>query len=174
MKKASLFISLVLCFLIISTNCFAAWRWANPSTSFGQIILVPATHVDFSYVKDSVTIDQRAVTVVTVRNANLDKTITLKSVNFYDPEGVFIIDLLGSPQTINPLASMRFSTTDLAVPLYPARGNRPTILIEWEAGKKVVPPNVNSNHSIIRSDGDGYVFLGVTETAPQIIKERVR
>lgn len=77
---------------------------------------------------------------VTFHNIDLDNSIMIKSVKYYDSEGNLIDDYLTSPVTLKPLASTNFYIEDNDT----RGGVGGNFLIEWVADKKVAKPIAES------------------------------
>ncbi|WP_026102070.1 DUF3124 domain-containing protein [Geminocystis herdmanii] len=73
---------------------------------------------------------------VTFHNTDLENSIIIKSIEYYDTEGNLIENFLTSPVSLKPLAS-----TNFFIPDNDTRGGiGANLLIEWVADKKVFSP----------------------------------
>ncbi|NCO74852.1 MAG: DUF3124 domain-containing protein [Cyanobacteria bacterium] len=103
----------------------------------GQIIYIPVySNIYHSNQQRS---HNLAVTV-SFHNIDLDNSIIIKSVKYYDTQGNLIDDYLASPVTLKPLASTNFYIEDSDI----RGGIGANFLMEWVADKKVVKPFAES------------------------------
>jgi hypothetical protein len=77
---------------------------------------------------------------LSIRNTDPGKPFTLKSVNYYDSEGVLLKHYLDKPLAISPLGSTRF-----IVPESESKGGAGAkFLVEWESSSAVSEPIIES------------------------------
>ncbi len=77
---------------------------------------------------------------LSIRNTDPDKSLTLKSVNYFDSEGRLLQRYLDKPTTLGPLGS-----TTYIVPESESKGGAGAkFLVEWEAPAAVVEPIIES------------------------------
>jgi len=77
---------------------------------------------------------------LSIRNTDPGKPFTLKSVNYYDSEGVLLKHYLDKPLAIAPLGSTRFIVPELES----KGGAGAKFLVEWEASSAVSEPIIES------------------------------
>lgn len=77
---------------------------------------------------------------LSIRNTDPDKSLTLKSVDYYDSEGRLLQRYLDKPMAIGPLGSTRY-----IVPESESKGGAGAkFLVEWEAPAAVIEPIIES------------------------------
>jgi len=77
---------------------------------------------------------------LSIRNTDPGKPFTLKSVNYYDSEGILLRQYLDKPITLNPLGS-----TQYIVPESETKGGvGAKFLVEWESATAVTEPIIES------------------------------
>ncbi len=77
---------------------------------------------------------------LSIRNTDPDNAFTLKSVNYYDSEGVLLQHYLDKPLTIAPLNSTRYIVRESES----KGGSGAKFLVEWEAKSAVIEPIIES------------------------------
>ena len=79
-------------------------------------------------------------TTLSVRNIDPDRSMTLKSVDYYDSEGGLLDRYLDKPVTVPAMGSVRY-----IVPESETKGGAGAkFLVEWEASQAVVEPVIES------------------------------
>ncbi|MCB1189333.1 MAG: DUF3124 domain-containing protein [Leptospiraceae bacterium] len=77
---------------------------------------------------------------ISIHNIDLNNSIVLKFVKYYDTNGTFLNDYISKPVKLGPLAS-----TDFFIEQHDTRGGvGANFLIEWVSETKVSPPIVES------------------------------
>ena len=76
---------------------------------------------------------------IAIHNTDLNKTITVTKVFYFNNDGVLVKDFLKSPQTLAPLA-----TTHFFVPESDQSGTGANFIVEWTANAAVTEPLVES------------------------------
>ena len=77
---------------------------------------------------------------LSIRNTDQERSLTLKSVNYYDSEGNLLRQYLEQPTVIKPLGSTRY-----IVPESESKGGSGAkFLVEWEAKPSVNEPIIES------------------------------
>jgi hypothetical protein len=140
MKKILILLLVAMCLFVLSINAFAE------SSKKKQTVYVPAVHNDLSVESES----RIGLTRLVIRNIDLQKPITLISVDFYDSDGTLIKEYLDSKLSLGPLASITFINDDLQN-LYP-NGDRPSFIVKWEGDKGVNSPIIASSIGILTLD----------------------
>lgn len=103
----------------------------------GQIIYIPVySNIYHSNQQRS----QNLGVTVTFHNIDLDHSIIIKSVKYYDTQGNLIDNYLTSPVSLKPLASTNFYIEDNDT----RGGVGANFLIEWVADNKVAKPMAES------------------------------
>lgn len=103
----------------------------------GQIIYIP---IYSNIYHSSQKRNHNLAVTVTFHNIDLDNSIIIKSVKYYDTQGNLLEDYLTSPVTLKPLASTNFYIEDNDT----RGGVGANFLIEWVAEKKVAKPIAES------------------------------
>ena len=170
MKKAGFAISVVLCLVLLSTKVFA---FGTVTKSRGQIVYASA-----SYITGGVSTASRLV----IRNLDPNNSITVNSVDFYDPDGVLVFSFPqaadGStfPKEIDPLASISvWAHPYVLVPegVYPSPSSlgRHSFLVDWEADRVVNAPSMGVVVAIWGVMA-GIPFSDIEVIGSQVIKEK--
>jgi hypothetical protein len=134
MKKAVAFVSLVLCVALATGTTFAVEK-LTLHTAY-----VPATYMDTSdYDPSGIVLKKRiSITQLNIRNVDLDRDITVTSVNFYGPDGQIVKAYLPAPEDIGPLASITFyaELDVLGIPPYDRTAGQPSFIVKYESSKE--------------------------------------
>ena len=105
--------------------------------SIGQTIYVPV--YSSIYHGDKKRIWELAVTL-SIRNTNINNSILINSVDYYDNDGKKLKIFIKRPQKLKALASIEFiiNESDLS------GGTGANFIVKWDSDKKVNPPLVES------------------------------
>jgi hypothetical protein len=105
MKKGAVFVSVLLCLVLATGTALAGKK------STGQTVYVPASYTDTSdYDPDGNLLKSRiTLTQLNIRNTDRNRSIEVKSVKFYDPDGQLVKEYLAEPEILDPLASVTFN-----------------------------------------------------------------
>ena len=109
----------------------------NIQTSMGQTVYVPIYSHIYSGVKAR-PFDLAAT--LSIRNTNLQSSIIIVSVKYYDTAGKLIKDYLDGPIELNALASTRYIIKEDDK----AGGSGANFIVIWQSEKKVNPPIIES------------------------------
>jgi hypothetical protein len=132
-NKALLPLLLTLLFLVRPAGAVVLNKW------LGQTVYVPVySHI---YADDRYRNTPFLLTAtLSIRNTDPDKSLTLKSVDYYDSEGLLLHRYLDKPVAIGPLGS-----TYHVVPESESKGGAGAkFLVEWEAPAAVIEPIIES------------------------------
>ena len=77
---------------------------------------------------------------VSVRNIDLDQSLILNSVRYYDNEGKLLTEYLDSPRQIAPLATLTFVVAQLDK----EGGLGANFLIDWESAEPIAEPIIEA------------------------------
>ncbi len=127
--------------------------------SAGQTVYVPIYSHIYSGVKGR-PFDLAAT--LSIRNTNLQNSITLISVKYYDTSGKQVADYLKSPTMLGPLVSTRYIITEDDK----AGGSGANFIVIWKSEQNVNPPIIEAV-MIGTHSGQGISFL----SGGQVIKE---
>ena len=105
--------------------------------STGQTVYVPIYSHIYSGVKGR-PFDLAAT--LSIRNTNLQDSITLISVKYYDTSGKQVADYLKSPTELGPLVSTRYIITEDDK----AGGSGANFIVVWKSEQKVNPPIIEA------------------------------
>ena len=176
MRKISFLIFFVVCLILITAPAYGQ----SFEISKGQIVYVPAVH---GYLYGN---EWMARTVLIIRNVDLNRRITVNSVELYGPDGNKVdYEFLAEPEELDPLESIAFLIPpppyvefwgpDAAIePGIPKEG-RPGFIVRWTAAKPVNTPIINSSAVIVYQEGGLGVglpnFSGLTFQSARVLKE---
>ena len=171
MKKTVILISVVLCLILLATTAFAA---KPVDVSRGQLVFVGASYNDLSYMRDGQVINQFTTTKLFIRNIDLERPITVLSVDFYGPDGALVHEYVDTPIVIDPLTAAEFVTSFpvLGRPVFEAGEGVPCFLVKWKANKLVNEPIIAASISIVRLDGNFIEFLATQSIRGVVLKEK--
>lgn len=127
--------------------------------SNGQTVYVPIYSHIYSGVKGR-PFDLAAT--LSIRNTNLQNSITLISVKYYDSDGKLVADYLKAPTQLGPLVSTRYIITEDDK----AGGSGANFIVIWNSEQNVNPPIIEAV-MIGTHSGQGISFL----SSGQVIKE---
>ena len=168
MKKTALVFSVVLVVVFLTALSLpgqenkhngiraAHSRVGQVDRSRGQLLYVPTAYLDLSYGDDPDRTYQYAFTRLVIRNLDPFLPITVNSVIFYDQNGVERLNLLGEkPVIIEAFKSISLSIgliTMYPKGIMPGDPNlgRSFVLVDWDAGKKVITPKIGSSVAFVR------------------------
>jgi hypothetical protein len=105
--------------------------------SAGQTVYVPIYSHIYSGVKAR---PFYLAATLSIRNTNLQSSITIVSVKYYDTAGKLIKDYLDGSIELNALASTRYIITEDDK----AGGSGANFIVIWQSEKKVNPPIIES------------------------------
>ena len=154
---------------------FSALLWSAgvsakdvPRASKGTVY-VPASYQEL-FINSAVT--QRIVSRLFIRNTDMDNSISVNSVRFYDPDGNFVWEYVIDSMILSPLASTSFAanSSTLPVPPYPQDGGRPFFIVEWSASAKVNTPIIENARVFVQGDINGSSLHGLSITPGQQIR----
>ena len=123
----------------------------NIQLSAGQTVYVPIYSHIYSGIKAR-PFDLAAT--LSIRNTNINSSITIISVKYYDSAGKLIKDYLDGPIELNALASTRYIITEDDK----AGGSGANFMVIWQSEKKVNPP-VIEGVMIGTHSGQGISFV---------------
>lgn len=107
------------------------------NTSLGQTVYVPVySHI--YQLNQQKTFNLTAT--LSFRNVDLNRTLTLTRVLYYDSQGIIVKNYLEEPRTINPLASTSFVVEENDL----RGGVGANFIVEWESESPVFPPVVEA------------------------------
>ena len=129
--------------------------------SAGQIVYVPIYSHIYSGIKGR-PFDLAAT--LSIRNTNLQSSINIVSVKYYDTAGKLIKDYLDGPIELNALASTRYIITENDK----AGGSGANFIVVWKSDQQVNPPIIESV-MIGTHSGQGISFV----SHGQVIKENL-
>jgi len=150
MRKISFLIFFTVCLILVTAPAFGQ----SFEISKGQIVYVPAFH---GYLYGT---EWMARTVLVIRNVDLNRRITVNSVELYGPDGNKVdYVFLAEPEDLDPLASIaipippppyvEFWGPDATIePGIPKEG-RPGFIVRWRAAKPVNAPLIQSSTVIV-------------------------
>ena len=130
-------------FLCATFNSYSKEIYASESVSksFGQVVYAPI----YSHIYHGVVHPRRKNKLnlsanLSVRNADMENTIELISVDYYDTDGNLVKRYLDGPKTLMPLASDFFfiSTFDTT------GGWGANFIVKWKSAKPVNSPIIES------------------------------
>lgn len=134
------------------------------NTSRGQTIYVPVySHI--YQLNQQKTFNLTAT--LSFRNADLNRTLTLTKVLYYDSQGDIVKNYLTEPRTISPLASTSFVVEENDL----RGGVGANFIVEWESENPVFPPVVEAVMiSTSQQQGISFVSVGrvIGDTTGQI------
>ena len=154
---------------------FSALLWSAgvsakdvPRASKGTVY-VPASYQEL-FINSAVT--QRIVSRLFIRNTDMDNSISVNSVRFYDPDGNYVWEYVIDSMILSPLASTSFAanSSTLSVPPYPQDGGRPFFIVEWSASAKVNTPIIENARVFVQGGIDGSSLHGLSITPGQQIR----
>ena len=159
-------ILLVLSFAVFCGS--AALAKDVPKASQGTVY-VPASYQEL-FINSVVT--QRIVSRLFIRNTDMDNSISVNSVRFYDPDGNFVREFVIDSMTLSPLASTSFAANGTTLPVspYPQDGGRPFFIVEWSASAKVNTPIIENARVFVQGDINGSSLHGLSITPGQQIR----
>ena len=171
MKKTVILISVVLCLILLATTAFAA---KPVDVSRGQLVFVGASYNDLSYMRDGQVINQFTTTKLFIRNIDLERPITVLSVDFYGPDGALVHEYVDTPIVIDPLTAAEFVTSFpvLGESPYELGAGQPCFLVKWKANKLVNEPRIVANIATVRIDGTFIEFLASGHAQGVVLKEK--
>ncbi len=146
---------IVLAWVMMPADLFAE----EVPLSKGQTVYVPIYSHIYSGVKGR-PFDLAAT--LSIRNTNLNNTVTLLAVNYYDSAGKLVEDYLKNPIQLNALVSTRYIITEADR----AGGSGANFIVVWSSEQKVNPPIIEAV-MIGTHSGQGISFL----SRGQVIKE---
>ena len=129
--------------------------------SAGQIVYVPIYSHIYSGIKAR-PFDLAAT--LSIRNTNLQSSIIIVSVKYYDTAGKLIKDYLDGPIELKALASTRYIITEKDK----AGGSGANFIVVWKSDQQVNPPIIESV-MIGTHSGQGISFV----SHGQVIKENL-
>ena len=113
---------------------------ADINYSTGQKIYVPAYSQIYSmYTSSNETITNLSVTL-SIRNTDLDNSIIVRSVKFYDDDGSFIKDYISEPFKLAPMASVAYKIDKEDT----SGGIGANFIVEWGAEEEVHEPYIEA------------------------------
>lgn len=133
------------------------------SSSEGQTIYVPVySHI--YQLNQQKTFNLTAT--LSFRNADLNRTLMLTKVLYYDSEGNIVKDYLNEPRTIHPLASTSFVVEENDL----RGGVGANFIVAWESEEPVFPPIVEAV-MISTSQQQGISFVSVGRVIEDTTRE---
>ena len=180
MKKALIFISLIVCIVLVSAPAFGN----DFNKSAGQTVYVAFAHncqwssSGFpSGITPASECTSSANSRLIIRNVDSDDYITVTEMNFYRPDGTLFgdyLDAIDGPFDLAPLASRTFAIH----PTFPYWSNdvRPSFIVKWTADRAVHPPSIGSaiviiNHSPSGS-GTPFIIEGLTTIQGRVLNNQ--
>jgi hypothetical protein len=157
---------------------FSALLWSTgvsakdvPKASQGSVF-VPASYIELPFTTVDGVKNQIVITRLFVRNTDMNNSITVNSVRFYDPDGSLVKEFLITPITLSPLASISFGAngSTLGVPPYPVSGGRPSFIVDWSASAKVNTPIIENARVFAQFEFSGLSYHGLAFTPGQPIQ----
>ena len=180
MKKISVLISLLVCIVFVSTPALAG----GFKKSIGQTVYAPANHNCYfpwpaPEIREAWNCDLSVNSRLVIRNLDLNYSITVTEINFHDPDGDFVLELLLEPLEIQPLASATFAVPKSGPDSPPYwtvfTEGKPSFIVKWTAERRVHPPNITSSHAIINwipgPPPNPISFEGLTVTPGTVLQE---
>ena len=180
MKKISILISLLVCLILASSPALGG----GFKKSIGQTVFAPANHNCYFPSQPPENREDWYCTLsvnsrLSIRNLDLNHSITVTEINFLDPDGYFVSELLVEPLEIQPLASATFAVPKSGPDSPPYWSvfteGRPSFIVKWTAGRRVHPPIIVSSHAIINwtpAPSPNPISLeGLTVTPGTVLKE---
>jgi hypothetical protein len=131
----------------------------NIQSSMGQTVYVPIYSHIYSGIKAR---PFDLVATLSIRNTNLQTSINIVSVKYYDTAGKLIRDYLDGPIELNALASIRYIIKEKDK----SGGSGANFIVTWQSEKSVNPPIIESV-MIGTHSGQGISFV----SRGQVIKE---
>ncbi|KAF1082677.1 MAG: hypothetical protein GQF41_1398 [Candidatus Rifleibacterium amylolyticum] len=133
---------IVLClFVVFSISAFAQAATdidiRQPARSYGQLIHVSAYSFVYSYEKGR---QFNLAVTLSIRNTDLERSITVESVEYRDINGAKIKEYLAEPATVAPGACIQFLINESD----PAGGAGPSFRVRWRSQQAVFQPVVET------------------------------
>jgi hypothetical protein len=100
--------------------------------------------------------------ILSIRNTDIDQSITIVSVKYYDTEGKLLKEYLDEPLELKALASTRY----IIMEDDKAGGSGANFIVKWKSNKKVTPPIIEAV-MIGTHSGQGISFV----SRGQVIEE---
>jgi len=170
--------AVVICLILVSAQVFAA---APIIQSRGQIVWAAVAYYDRSYMKDGEQVTIFQDSSVNIVNLDLERSITLQSVQLLDNDQNVIKEYLADPLVLGPLKGGRFIANAFTLgiphfsgaPALPFAEENLCFLIKWKAKGEVTAPAIGSAFAFILVDAPGgHRQLSVMPLAGKVIKER--
>ncbi len=112
----------------------------NLDISVGQMVYVPAysqIHSFYSGGKDQMI---NVAVTLSIRNTDLEHPIIIKSVTYYDNDGVFLKEYVETPLKLSKMASISFN-----IKLFDISGGvGANFIVEWGAEEEVYEPYIEA------------------------------
>ena len=180
MKKVSVLLTILVCIALATTPALGG----GSKRSIGQTVYAAANHNCYfpwpppenrEEWNCTLSLNSRLV----IRNLDLNHSITVSEINFFDPDGDFVLGLLAEPLELYPLASATFavpSSGPLAPPYWTVfTEGRPSFTVKWTAERRVRPPKIASSHAAInwspRPSPNPISLEGITVTPGTVLGE---
>lgn len=122
---------------ILATLCCAISGHAEPLSSKGQLLYVPA-YSEIYYGDQAHTLNLSAT--LSIRNADRRRPLRLLRVDYVDSKGKTVRSLTGSPRDLAPLESVNFAIAESDR----SGGMSPSFIVDWDAGEAIAPPVVEA------------------------------
>jgi hypothetical protein len=115
--------------------------------SRGQLVYVPVySHIDHGNKGSGGRPEQLLLSaMLSIRNVDLNRTITVRSVGYFDSEGKRIREYQTAPRELGPLASTEYLVEHRDT----AGGAGASFLVVWDADAALPPPIVEAPHAYI-------------------------
>ena len=123
----------------------SAFAQGAPALSAGQLLYLPIySHIWHGEIDSNGQPMKSLVSIlVSVRNADMSKSIRLESARYYDTEGKLLREYMKAPKVIGPMG-----TYELFVPRSDdSGGSGANFIISWKADGALNPPVVEALHA---------------------------
>lgn len=112
-------------------------RAESPEQSAGQLVYVPAyAHIYYG----NANMPFYLTVTLSVRNTNLDKPITVTTLEYYDTAGTLMKRFLDKPVVLTPLETMEIVIQEKGK----EGGSGDNFLVRWKASQPVNPPIIEA------------------------------
>lgn len=111
--------------------------YARYGPESGQLVYVPVySHIYYRNAQRQMNL----TATLSIRNADISETLTVKRVDYYDSEGVLVRHYLDNPVDVGPLSSRAFVVEEEDT----RGGVGANFVVEWSAEQPIVPPVIQA------------------------------
>lgn len=108
----------------------------EPPVASGTVYVPDYAHIYHGSARDRYAL----TTTLSIRNTDPDRSITVRSVRYYNTEGELARRFLENPRRLDPLGTMDFVVAEHDT----SGGSGANFLVEWSAGEPVSEPVIES------------------------------